>query len=290
MAFAVALVPTLLLSGCSWIRGAAASSARATLGSIAAAVLENPDPEVVRAGLPSFLLVLDGLAKSDPENHEILLQASELYLSYTQAFVGSDDPESAARATGLYERARDYALRALAAEGAPLPLERTTPLARFESALADLDAEHAVAAHAAAAAWLGRIVADVESMASLAELPQALALARRALELDDQYGGGRLHLAFGVFYAVQPPGIGQDLARSRHHFDRAAEIAGPDVLLPRVLRAEFVARAELDEATFTSTLEEVLAASSDDAPSHRLANSLARQRARELLAKRDDLF
>lgn len=278
------------LAGCTVFQGVAASSLQNTLRSVAAAVAEHPDPEIVRSGLPSFLLILDGLVKSDPNDEKLLLQASELYLSYTQAFVGIDRPEDAKRATRLYDRAREYALRALEVAGFAIPMARSTPIAEFEAAVAKIPLRHAGAAHAAAAAWLGRTVADAESMASLAELPQALALAHHALELDETHGAGGLHLAFAVFYAVQPPGAGQDLGRSRSHLDRAGEIAGDGVLLPLVLRAEFVARAELDEETFTRTLEEVLRVDPMKFPEHRLLNTLAQERARELLSKREDLF
>ena len=95
-------------------------------------------------------------------------------------------------------------------------------------------------------------------MEALAELPKALALVERVLALNERYGNGSSHLVFAIFFSVQPPGAGQDLDRSRHHFERAIELAGEGNLLPRVLYAEHFGKATLDEEFFVETLSRVV--------------------------------
>jgi len=46
---------------------------------VARAVLNDPDPETVRQGLPSYLLLLDGMIEDDPDDEDVLLAASSLY-------------------------------------------------------------------------------------------------------------------------------------------------------------------------------------------------------------------
>ena len=94
---------------------------------------------------------------------------------------------------------------------------------------------------------------------------------------------------FGIYYAVQPRGAGQDLAKSKAHFERAFQYAGADYLLPRVMYAEFYARYAFDRDLFESTLKEVVT-HHDDTAEFRLMNEVARKRAQALLDNVDDYF
>ena len=72
--------------------------------------------------------------------------------------------------------------------------------------------------------------------------------------------------------------------------ERAMQLGGTQNLLPRVLFAEFYARAAADPALFTRTLQDVLAAPETDVPRFRLMNAIARERAARLLHQKDELF
>ena len=145
--------------------------------------------------------------------------------------------------------------------------------------------------YAAGTAWLGWIMSQPGSMAALSELPKALAVMQRALELDETYENGGAHMVFGIYYASQPVGAGQDLAKSRAHFERALDLAGPGNLMPQVMYAEFYGKAAADEALFKKTLERVLEQQQTGADSrHALTNAIAVERARTLLQQRSDYF
>ncbi|MEL7374781.1 MAG: TRAP transporter TatT component family protein, partial [Pseudomonadota bacterium] len=97
-----------LVAGCgSFISGAASDFA----DNLGQAVFNQPDPGIVRDGAPSYLLLLDSLLESDPENPQVLAAASELYAAYGVVF--ADDPE---RAKVLTRRARNYGERAVCRE------------------------------------------------------------------------------------------------------------------------------------------------------------------------------
>ncbi|MCH2373664.1 MAG: TRAP transporter TatT component family protein [Planctomycetes bacterium] len=251
------------------------------------AVRRSPDPELVRQGLPTILLLVDSFLVSSPDDPELLLVATKAYNSYCLGFV-SEEFESA-RAIGLYERSREYGLRLLK-QRAFFAGALDLSIEEYAAALQQFTKDDVPEIQAAAAAWLGWIIADTESMEALAELPKALALAERALELDESYGDGTNHIVFALFFVVQPRGAGQDLDRSKTHFERAIELAGPENLLPRVLYAEHFGKATLDEEFFVAQLESVLAVDAKDYPENRLLNELAQQQARRLLANREDIF
>jgi len=269
------------------MRRASLSAARDSLGSLVLSIRSHPDPELVRAGLPTLLLAVDGLLLEAPDDPDLLRVAAGAYVAFCQAFLAGE--EESERAYKLYDRARTYALRLLDQRpGFEGFAER--PLEECEAALESAQSADVPDLHLAGSAWLGWIISSNGAVGALAELPRALALMERALELDETHGDGSGHLVFGIFFAVQPLGAGQDLERSKRHFTRAIELAGPERLLPRVLYAEYLGKATLDEAFFTRTLEEVLESDPADFPQERLLNELAQERARWLLRAREDIF
>ena len=281
-------VSTLVFAGpgCDLSRRVAKSASVEMMKNLSASVQRQPDPELVRQGLPTFVLLTDALLADSPNDPELLLAATNAYADYCRAFVPESDNSRAIR---LYERAWEYGIRLLRQYEF---FDQTVdgPVEDYELALEQFTVDDVPKMQAAAAAWLGWIVADDESMEALAELPKALALAERVLELDESYGAGSSHLIFGLYFAVQPRGAGQDLDRSRNHFERAIELAGPRNLLPKVLYAEYYGKATLDEKFFTQKLEEVLETDPKLYPENRLVNELAQQRARHLLSSREDIF
>jgi len=130
------------------------------------------------------------------------------------------------------------------------------------------------ALYVTASAWAEWIINSPNSMTAVSQFPKPAALMQRVLELDPAYRYGGADAFFGIYYAVQPRGAGQDLAKSKAHFERAFGYAGTDDLLPRVMFAEFYARYAFDRNLFESTLKDVVARH-DDKPDFRLLNEVA---------------
>ncbi len=86
-----------LLSGCSAIIGSATQRLADDLGS---AILNSNDPAMVRDGAPAFLILIDSMLNSNPNNPALLAQSAELLSSYAGAFV--TEPE---RAKKMHNRA-----------------------------------------------------------------------------------------------------------------------------------------------------------------------------------------
>jgi len=171
----------------------------------------------------------------------------------------------------------------------------TGDIDRFETALQRFGRKDLPDLYATGSAWLGWITSNPDSMAALAELPMAMAVMRRCLELDDAYADGGIHLLFGIYYASQPPGAGQDLPRSKQHFERAMAIPGEHSLLPVVLYAEIYAPMDPDEQLCRRLLEGVLekaehvsCADPDARDPNALTNAVAVERARRLLAEMEE--
>ncbi len=94
------------------------------------AILDSDDPGTVRDGVPAYLLLIDGIIGSDPENATALLAGAKLYAAYSGGFV--DDP---VRLQRLVERAYGYAKRALCIREKDLCSGLDAPYDRFAAAL-----------------------------------------------------------------------------------------------------------------------------------------------------------
>ncbi|MBT3375396.1 MAG: hypothetical protein HN742_16995 [Lentisphaerae bacterium] len=285
----VSMALMMLVLGLAGCRSLAPSSMMAnSLGGVVKGMRQHPDPELVREGSATLLLLIDGLLAKTPDNPDLLLTGAAGYTTYCQAFLTNEEDQP--RAALLYERAKANGLRILSqrrAFAAALGAGQDT----FEDALQHFTRSDVPAIYWTAAAWLGSILSQPDSMRALAELPKALALMKRVLELNETYEHGSAHLAMGIYYAVQPPGAGRDLDRSGKHFNRARDLAGPARLSPAVLLAEFYATAAGDTQLFLRTLTAVTETNINELPNDdALANSVAQRRAQWLLDNRGDYF
>jgi len=94
---------------------------------------------------------------------------------------------------------------------------------------------------------------------------------------------------FGAFYAIAPGFAGGDLKKSAEHFSKSLEIE-PNYVGTKVLWAQELAGKEQDEETFDKLLNEVIATPDDIIPELTPETIAEKQKARELLANRDDIF
>ncbi len=269
------LMAALATNGCSLM----------SLGdNLSTAVLEQNDPELVRAGLPSYLLMVDGLIATDPRNAGRLRSGADLYAFYTASFV--ENPERAKR---LADKAFAYAGDALCREENDACCLRTLPVEEMSAVLEHMDAGALPYLMTYGTGWLLWIRQHADNWGALADLPKVELLLKRMLALDEGYQEGRSHFYLGILQSLRPAALGGDPESGRRHFERAIALAGGRDLSYQVEFAAVYARAVYDRDLHDRLLNEVLAAD-PQAPGRTLTNLLARQRAEALLASADDYF
>jgi hypothetical protein len=250
------------------------------------AMLEQDDPEIVRAGAPAFLIILDALVKGDPGDEDFLLAASKLYGSYAGAFVNGE-PE---RAKKLSSRAMDYARRAICAELDDLCVVLDKPFDDFAEVLAEYDNEDDLPfIYGLAGAWAGWIQANSEDWGAIAQLPKVKALIQHVLKLDESYDQGTAHIYMGVLETQLPPSVGGKPEQARAHFERAILLSEGKNLMAKVMYAKQYGRLLFEQELHDRLLNEVLKAETK-AAGLTLANSLAQEQAAELLASSAEYF
>ena len=284
---AAIILPSLLLMSLLMLPACSRLVARATdnlADNLSQAIANNDDPATVAAGGPAYLLMLDGMVQGDPENENLLIQAATLYSTYSSTFV--DDPERAAK---LSQRALDYAERALCVRRPEDCDLRQADFQVFEDRLQKMDMADLPAFYTLGAAWAGWIQARQDDLEAVAELARVEAIMTRIVALDEAYRQGGAHLYLGTFAILVPPALGGKPDVARMHFERAIALSDGTNLMAKVLYAQYYARMVYDRELHDRLLTEVLAAD-PHVPGLVLQNTLAQERAQELLAGADAYF
>jgi hypothetical protein len=271
---------------------ACASQKKITVGAtatlledIAKSSYKQSDTRVIREGMPAYLLLMDGMVEAVPDNERLLIAAAQGYATFASAFVEDQDKSYA---TALYKRAKDYALRALEQRGFKYPVSR--PFEEFDAGLKELDKKDVPYIFWTAMCWGSWIRLNMGSMEALAELPRVELLMKRVLDLDEGFYYGGPHLFMGVWYASRPKMAGGDLNMARQHFLKAIELGEGKFLMANIYYADHYAKRAFDKALYISILEKVLETPADIVPELTLLNTVAHNRANEMLAQVDEYF
>lgn len=275
------LLCTCLLSACG---GIVRKASQQFSDSLTTAVLDQDDPEIVRDGLPSYLLLIDSRIAANPLDADTLLSGAKLYGAYAGAFV--EDPERAQRLAG---RAYGYAHRALCLREKPLCDTLDAPFEKFDAALKQADAKDIATLYGFAAAWAGKIQVNAGDWNAIADLPKLQALLLRCYGIDPNYDSGGAALYLGVVNSIRPASLGGKPEEGKRWFDKALELSAGKNQMVRVLYAQFYARLVFDQTLHDKLLNEVLAAD-PVAPRLTLINTLAKKKAKALLASGKDFF
>ena len=112
----------------------------------------------------------------------------------------------------------------------------------------------------------------------------------RVLELDEGYFFGGAHLFWGTILMVKPVFMGGSPDKSREHFEKCLSFCGKQFLMPYVFYARYYAARTFNEQLFDWLLTTVIETDIDILPSQRLPNAIAKEKARQLLKQKDDMF
>lgn len=270
----VALV-ALTLGGCAVMR---------VTDNLPYGFLDSDDPELVAAALPSYIVTLDGLLVTWPEDDDLLRSGAALYGAY--ATLLGDDPVRTRRLTA---RALDYALRAACISREATCGLRAASFPEFEATVKALGKADLPLLYALGSAWAGYIQVHSEDWDAVAELARVQLVFEQLVAVDPQYERGMPQLYLGVIHSLLPPALGGRPDVARAYYEQAIERSGGRNLYAKLMYAKQYARLLYDRDLHDRLLGEVLAAD----PRERgltLANVHAQQEARRLLDSADDYF
>jgi hypothetical protein len=278
------LIFALILPGCFSTQQLVTEKASSLFNEIAVSAGRQSDVALVRSGTPAYLMLIDGMIRSYPENSELLLAGAKAYASY--ASVLEEDEQG--RAVYLYERGKHYAVKSLSLN----PLFKGVmdkPLDVFRKSL-----EQARKTDVPTLFWVGSVwgswIASSESAEAMADLPWVEALIERVLQLDPSYYYGSAHVFEAILLSARPEQFGGSLQKANEHFKKAMAYGQGKFLMTDVYYAQYYARQTLNRDLYVSTLTRVLETPAAIEPDLTLANTLAQQKAKKLLGQVDDFF
>jgi hypothetical protein len=274
-----------LQPACLYSKKARVGAAALLVQDVAKAAYKQSDLSIIREGMPAYLMLMDGMVEAWPDNERLLIAAAQAYSSFASVFAADQDEEYLKL---IAEKARAYALRALAQRGFQDPTQSSFD--DFERAVKASSKKDIPYLFWAATCWASWIMMHLDSMEAMAELPRVELMMRRSLELDEGFYYGGPHIFMGIWFASRPAIAGGDLQKAQGHFLKALELGEGKFLMAYVYYADNYARRALDKELFVSTLETVLETPADSTPELTLLNTVAQQKAQELLARVNELF
>ncbi|MFQ5450231.1 MAG: TRAP transporter TatT component family protein [Nitrospinaceae bacterium] len=273
------------LAGCS-TRQIAVRMALPLVQGQYASIQEEMDPLLAERAIPANLKMMEGLLKEDEDNRALLMALSEGFCGYAFSFLEETSPR---RAAAMYTRGKDYALRALAAETGIDSLDRL-PRDKYAAALSNMENGNVPALFWLGQCWSGWVMLSLDNPTAFADISKVEGLMLRVLELDPMYHYAGPHLFLGIFYGARSRMLGGDPEKARRHFEENLKLTANRFLLTRYFYAKTYAVQVQDRKIFEKQLDTVLKTPSDVLPGQRLANEVAKMKARRLLEAADDLF
>lgn len=256
------------------------------------------DVSFARQTAPSLIKTLEVLSYGNPEDTTSLVLLSQSYGQYAFGFLEEDMLADSSNTGSLektktqadlfYRRGRDFGIKALSRDKS-MRAAMNAPFPEFKKAVGRQNKKKISALFWTAFNWANTLNLNLDDPQAIADLPRIEALIDRVIELDPDFYYGSAHALKGVIAAMRPKMLGGDPELSAREFDKAFKDA-PDYLMTRVLRAQYLARQMQDASAFRTLLTDVLEADAAALPAQRLANELAKRRARLLLAAEKKLF
>ena len=263
------------------------------------------DPALAREAAPGQLKTVDGFLESAPHNPLILAILAQGYAEYSFGFL-EDDLEQipdndkhatqriavAARATGSYDKALGFALRLIALKDKKRELEAALKkdVTSVEAAVAKLDKKSIHGLFFGGLALASAINLNRTDLGRVADLGKAVAMIKRAYDLDPNFANGGPAMTLGVIKSSQGKAMGGDPDAAKKYFEQAIASTEGKYLLSRVMMARYFAVITENRDLFEKTLKAVIATPADVFPAQRLANELAKRRAERYLKHAEDLF
>lgn len=275
----------LQIGGCSF----AELTVRASMPMIEGGMLavnREEDLLLAEAAMPANIELMEGMLINAPDHRELRNYAAQAYYGYAYGFIEDQQPQRAAK---LYRRGLNHALYNLYEQGLSQAI-LNGPLSELEQQLAQLEQKSVPALFWAASNWAKWIDHNRNQAEAIAQLPRAVLLMQRVLQLDEEFYYAGPHLFFAVYYGSRSPMLGGNFELSEKHFDKARQLNLQTLLIIDLLQAEYLDRQKFDQQAFHTRLSKLIEQDVSTATDLALINNIAKRKAQRLLKKEAEWF
>jgi hypothetical protein len=269
----------ILSTGCASLINSQASKFADNLGQT---MLDSNDPQTVGESMPTFIMLVESMVRGSPEDPSLRAAAAQLNSTYASTFI-NDEARQKTLANNGFVHAK---LAACYYQTLFCDIEKQS----FEQVKSIVITEDNLNyGFQLAVSWLGYIQTHSSDWTAISHLPKAKHLFEQILALDEHYQQGMTHLYLGGIATLIPPSLGGQPELGKAHFEKAIALSAGQNLMAKVEYARRYARMMFEQELHHQLLSEVLAAPVE-APGLTLANVLAKQQAKLLLADEADYF
>lgn len=258
------------------------------------------DVEIAKTTSITMLKMLEAFQYDNPRNKTLNTLLARSYANYTQGFLefeilmneGQNEAEYQKyleRTKQFYAKGKDFGLKALT-KNSSFKSAMNKDLDTFKKALNSFGRSQVPDLFWTAMNWGSFINLSKDSPIAIAEYPKVEAIMERVMKLDENYFYGGPMLFYGFSYGARPQMFGGDLKKSKEFFEKGINAYNRKFLMAIVFYAQIYAVQAQDPALFDTLLNEVLSADAAVLPQARLANEIAKLRARWLLDHKAKFF
>ena len=268
------------------------------------AVKANNDPQTVMQGLPTYLILLDGLIESDPLDEDMLIASSRLINAYTGLLGAelemfgedSNDNKNEYQKEKIKQQLKKLTLKALqrAADANCLHEEylcnlTTIKYTEFEKRLKKIDEDDIAMLYSLGTAWATWLQTNSGDWNAMAQLPQIKLIMETVNIIDEKWDNAGAHMYLGVLNSLLPANLGGKPEQGKKNFEAAIKLTQGKNLMAKVLFAEYYARITFNEDLHQKLITDVL--SFKESPHEFvLINTLAIEKAKALQLSAKDYF
>lgn len=266
------LLLTLLLSSCT------STLTTALVGPALDNMQQQSDVELVCEGTPPYLLMIDSLIASDPQDPDMLILGAKAYSGYIGAM--QECGLSKVRIATMADKAHLYGIGLLSPI---LPISPTNTLDDLEDRLQHISKSYTARLFWGSFAWISWLERQGGAPAAMADIAKIEKILLKIIDLDETFQSGATHFLLGAYYGSKPRMFGGKPELSKYHFERALEISKRKMLIVQTTYAQTLARLTMDKELHDSLLGEVINFVPETSPENMLANQIAIKRAKRLI-------
>ncbi|VAW57751.1 hypothetical protein MNBD_GAMMA07-285 [hydrothermal vent metagenome] len=250
------------------------------------ALKREPDLQLANDAMPANIALMEGMIINAPNNEPLRNYAAEAYYGYAYGFI---EDTNSPRAATFYRRGLNHALYNLQQNGLTKNL-LSGKLDALQTKVNSLNKNNIAALFWAASNWAKWIDHNRDKAEAIADLPRAVILMQRVIDLDETFFMAGPHLFFGVYNGSRSPMLGGNYSLSEKHFAKARALNNNQLLIADLLQAQYLDRQKFDQENFHNRLTKIIQTQNTNNIDMLLINAIAQRKAILLLKKESEWF
>jgi len=271
---------------------------------ISKSVKSNNDTATVMQALPAYIVLLDGLIESDPEDEDTLLASSKLMNAYT-GLLSADlemlSAESSKNKNLYYEnklkrqqqllsqKSLKRVSKAICLYDENLCGITSIKFSEFAERIKNTDSDDIDILYQLATSWASWLQVNTHDWNAMAQLPQIKLLMETVISYDENWDNAGANMYLGVLNSFIPKTLGGNPELGKDYFETAIKLTKGENQMAKVLYAQYYARLTFNETLHERLLSEVLDYKKSQTK-FILINTIAVQKAKALQASAKDYF